>query len=92
MRRIKIIPSPVGYLRNSNGSNPAILQQIGQNSGRRISDFWISGQSLITEIFHNSRTSNDIDMKLGRVPKLDIRNTATTTTTTTTTTKTTTTK
>ena len=26
--------------------------------------------------FHNSRTSDDIDMKLGTVPKLDKRNTA----------------
>ena len=39
-----------------------------------ISDFQISGQSLIKKTFqkfHNSRTSDDIDMKLGPVPKLD---------------------
>ena len=45
---------------------------IGQNSDGGISDFWISGQSpLIKENFHNSRTSDDIDMKLGPVTKLD---------------------
>ena len=42
-----------------------------------ISDFWISGQSLINENCQNSRISNDIDMKLGPVTKLDKRNTAT---------------
>ena len=42
-----------------------------------ISDFQISGQSLIKEKCHNSRTSNDIDMKLGAVTKLDKLNTAT---------------
>ena len=36
----------------------------------RISDFWISGQSLIQENCQNSRASNDIDMKLGPVNKL----------------------
>ena len=39
-----------------------------------ISDFWIFGQFLITENFHNSRSSNDIDSKLGPVTKLDKRN------------------
>ena len=47
---------------------------IGKNSGRGISDFWISGQSLMKENCPNSRTSNDIDMKLGPVTKLDKRN------------------
>ena len=47
---------------------------IGQNSDRGISDFRISGQSLIKENCHNSRTSDDIDMKLGTVTKLDKRN------------------
>ena len=42
-----------------------------------ISDFPISGQSLIKEICHNSRTSDDVYMKLGLVPKLDKRNKAT---------------
>ena len=42
---------------------------IGQNS-----DFRISGQSLIKENCHNSRTSDDIDMKLGPVTKIEKRN------------------
>ena len=46
----------------------------GQNSDGEISDFRISGQSLIKEKFHNCRTSHDIDMKLGPVTKLDKRN------------------
>ena len=41
------------------------------------SDFRISGQSLIKENCHNSRTSDDIDMKLGPVTKLDKKNKAT---------------
>ena len=44
---------------------------IGQNSDGGISDFRISGQSLIKENCRNSRTSDDIDMKLGPVTKLD---------------------
>ena len=36
--------------------------------------FPISGQSLIKENCHNSRTSDDIGMKLGPVTKLDKRN------------------
>ena len=40
-----------------------------------VSDFWISGQSFIKENCHNCRTSNDIDMKLGPVTKLDKKNT-----------------
>ena len=47
---------------------------VGQNSDGGISDFRISGQSLIKENCHNSRTSDDIDMKLGPVTKLDKRN------------------
>ena len=47
---------------------------IGQNSDGAISDFRTSGQSLIKENYHNSRTSNDIDMKLGPVTELDKRN------------------
>ena len=39
---------------------------IGQNSDGCISDFRISGQSLIKENYHNSRTSDDIDMKRGQ--------------------------
>ena len=47
---------------------------IGQNSGRGISDFRISGQSLLKENCHNSRTGDNIDMKLGPVTKLDNKN------------------
>ena len=47
---------------------------IGLNSEGGISDFRISGQSLIKENCHNSRISDDIDMKLGPVTKLDKRN------------------
>ena len=47
---------------------------IGQNSNGGISDFWISVQFLIKENCHNSRTSDDIDMKLEPVTKLDKRN------------------
>ena len=45
-----------------------------ENSGGGIFDFRISGQSLIKKKIHNSRTSGDIDMKLGLVTKLDKRN------------------
>ena len=44
---------------------------IGQNSNGGISDFQISGQPFIEENCHNSRTSNDIDVKLGPVTKLE---------------------
>ena len=47
---------------------------IGQNSDGGISDFQISGQSLIKENCHNSRTSEDIDMELGPVTKSYKRN------------------
>ena len=50
---------------------------IGQNPDGGISDFRISGQSVITEICHNSRTSDDFDMKLGPVTKLDKKNNTT---------------
>ena len=36
--------------------------------------FPISGQSLIKKNCHNSRTSDDIDIKLGPVTKFDNRN------------------
>ena len=48
-------------------------QDFEQNSERGISDFRISRQSLIKRNSHNSRTSDDIDMKLGPVTKLDKR-------------------
>ena len=52
---------------------PNLLQwpDIGQNADGGNSDFQISGQSLIKE---NSRTSDDIDIKLGPGTKLDKRN------------------
>ena len=50
---------------------------IGQNSHGVISDFRDSGQSLVKENCHNSRTSDDIDMNLGPITKLDKRNTTT---------------
>ena len=45
-----------------------------QNSDGFISDFRISGQFFIKENCLNSRTSDDIDMKLVPVTKLDKRN------------------
>ena len=50
------------------------LQDIRKNSDGGISDFRISGQSLIKKNCHNSRISDDIDMKLGPVTKLDRKN------------------
>ena len=46
----------------------------GQNSDGDISDFQISGQSVIKGNCYNSRTSDNIDMKLGAVTKLNKRN------------------
>ena len=54
--------------------NSAQSPDIGKNSDGGISDFRISGQSLIKENCHNSRTSDDIDMKFGPVTKLDKTN------------------
>ena len=46
-----------------------------QISGKtQTSNFWISGQSLIKVNFHNFSASDDIEMKLGAVTKLDRRN------------------
>ena len=47
---------------------------VGQNSDGGISDFRISGQSLLKVNRRNFRTSNAIDMKLGPVTKLETRN------------------
>ena len=44
---------------------------IGQNSDGCISDFQISDQPFIEKNCHNSRASNDIDVKLGPVTKLE---------------------
>ena len=46
---------------------------IVQNSHQGISNFQISGQSLTKGSCHNSRTSDDTDMKLGLVNILDKR-------------------
>ena len=58
-------------------TSPQSPPDIRQNLDGGISDFRISGQSLIKESCDNPRTSNDIDIKLGPVRKLDKRNTAT---------------
>ena len=47
---------------------------IEQNSDGGISDIRIYGHSIIKENCHNSRTSDDVDMKFGLVAKLDKRN------------------
>ena len=47
---------------------------IGQNSDGGFSNFWNSDQSLKKENYHNSRTNDNIDMKLGPVARLDKRN------------------
>ena len=57
--------------------NSSQSPDIGQNSDWGISDFQISGQSCINENRHDSRTSDDIDIKLGPVTKLDKGNTST---------------
>ena len=49
----------------------------GQKSGGDISDFQISLHSPVNGNFHNSRTSDDINIKLGPVTKIDKRNTET---------------
>ena len=46
----------------------------GQNSDGGTSHFQIFGQSLKKENSHNSRTSDDTDMKLGPATKLYKRN------------------
>ena len=43
-------------------SNSSPSPDIGQNSDRGNSNFQIAGRSLIKENYHNSRTSDDIDM------------------------------
>ena len=54
--------------------NILLTRNLGQNSDRGISDFWISGQSLIKRNCHNFKTSDDIVMKLGPVTTTDKRN------------------
>ena len=65
---IRDVRTKFGILNSTQSPN------IGPNSDRGISDFWISGQSLIKGNCHNSTTSDDVDMKLGRVTKLNKRN------------------
>ena len=50
---------------------------IKQNSDGGITDFQTSGQSFVKKNCHNSRGSDDFDMKLGPVVKTDKRNKAT---------------
>ena len=50
------------------------LQILGKTYNVAISDFRISGQSLIKGNCHNSRTSDDIDMKFEPATKFDKRN------------------
>ena len=47
---------------------------LGKKLHGGITDFWISGQSLIKENYHNSRTSDDTNITLGQLTKLDKRN------------------
>ena len=73
------LPFPIhSKIRNRIEFNPNLYEGEGAyflfpNSDGAISYFRISGQSLINENYHNSRTS-DIDMKLGPVPKRYNRN------------------
>ena len=50
---------------------------IWKNSHGGISNIWSFGQSLIIRNCHNYRTSDDFDMKLGPVTKLDKKNNTT---------------
>ena len=47
---------------------------IWKNSDWGISHFWISFHFLMKRNCHNSRTSDDIAMKLGAVTKIDKKN------------------
>ena len=57
--------------------SPPSLQILGNISDGGDSDFHISGQSFINKNYGNSRTSHDIDMKLGPGTKIYKRNKAT---------------
>ena len=61
------------FLSNLISTTCPSLQILCQNSDGGISEFWISGQSLTKQTYHKSRTSHDIDMKLGPVTKIDKR-------------------
>ena len=58
-------------------SNLSQSPDVRQNSEEYIFNFRISGQSFINENFLNSRASNDTDIKLRPVTKLDKRTTTT---------------
>ena len=62
------------FLPNLASLTPPSLQIFGKNADGGISDFWLSGQSLIKENCHNSRASASIDKKLGPVTKLGKKN------------------
>ena len=49
----------------------SLSPDLGKNWDGGTFNFWISGQSLIKGNCHKSRTSDDIDMKLEPVTKLD---------------------
>ena len=71
----KTVKAVIGDIRAQFGiHNLPQSSDIGQTSDRGISDFRISAQSLMKENCHSSRTSDEIDMKLGEVTKLDKRN------------------
>ena len=50
------------------------LQILGITKALGISDIQLSGQPLVKGNCHNSRTSDDIDIKLGPVNKIEKRN------------------
>ena len=54
--------------------NSSQSPDIGQNSDGCISNFPISGHSPIKVNCHNSRITDDIDLKLGPVTKIEKRN------------------
>ena len=67
----------MGYIRAKFGIlNSSQSLDDRKNSYGFFSNLRISGQSFINENLHHSRTSHDIDMKLGPVAKIDKRNTA----------------
>ena len=65
----------IGNIRVKIGIPKSLLfPDIGQKWEGGTSDFQISVQSIIKKNFHNFRISNDIDMRLEPVTKLDRRN------------------
>ena len=53
------------------------LEILGKNQTRLLPVPWFLVRSLVSKNCHNSRNSNDIDMKLGPVTKLSKKNTTT---------------